>query len=145
MSGSVNKVILIGNLGRDPEVRNTQAGGKIVNLTIATSDTWNDRSSGEKRERTEWHRVVVFNENAANFAEKYLSKGRKVYVSGELRTRKWKDQQGVEKYSTEVVVDRFKGELLSLDKRDDAPRQQSNGQNYSAQQSSYADDDEIPF
>lgn len=115
MAGSVNKVILVGNLGRDPEVRNTQSGSKIVNLTIATSDTWNDRNTGERRDRTEWHRVVIFNERVGDVAERYLRKGRKVYIEGELRTRKWTDQQGVEKYTTEVVIDRFRGNLVLLD------------------------------
>jgi len=114
MAGSVNKVILVGNLGRDPEVRNTQAGQKIVNFTLATSDSWNDRASGERKERTEWHRVVIFNERVGEVAEKYLRKGAKVYVEGELRTRKWTDQSGQEKYSTEVVIDRFRGDLTML-------------------------------
>ncbi|MCX8666911.1 single-stranded DNA-binding protein [Acetobacteraceae bacterium B3987] len=115
MAGSVNKVILVGNLGRDPEVRNTQSGSKVVNLAIATSDTWNDRNTGERRDRTEWHRVVIFNERVGDVAERYLRKGRKVYIEGELRTRKWTDQQGMEKYTTEVVIDRFRGNLVLLD------------------------------
>ncbi|MDI2089917.1 single-stranded DNA-binding protein [Commensalibacter oyaizuii] len=115
MAGSVNKVILVGNLGRDPEVRNTQMGTKVVNLTLATSDTWNDRQTGERRENTEWHRVVIFNERLADVAEKYLRKGRKVFIEGSLKTRKWTDQQGMERYTTEVVVDRFRGELVLLD------------------------------
>src|SRR5579875_1687308 len=116
MAGSVNKVILVGNLGRDPEVRNTQDGQKIVQLSVATSETWNDRASGERKERTEWHRVVVFNDRAADFAERYLRKGGKVYVEGALQTRKWTDQNGQERYTTEVVVGRFRGELVSLDR-----------------------------
>jgi single-strand DNA-binding protein len=115
MAGSVNKVILVGNLGKDPEVRNTQAGAKIVNFTMATSDTWNDKASGERKERTEWHRVVIFNERLADVAERFLRKGRKVYVEGSLQTRKWTDQSGQEKYTTEVVIDRFRGELTLLD------------------------------
>ncbi|WP_225198257.1 single-stranded DNA-binding protein [Gluconobacter oxydans] len=115
MAGSVNKVILVGNLGKDPEVRNTQSGAKIVNLTVATSDTWNDKQSGERKERTEWHRVVIFNERTADVAERYLRKGRKVYIEGELRTRKWTDQSGQEKYTTEVVIDRFRGDLVLID------------------------------
>ncbi len=115
MAGSVNKVILVGNLGKDPEVRNAQNGTKIVNFTLATSETWNDRASGEKRERTEWHRVVVFNERIADVAERFLRKGRKVYVEGSLQTRKWTDQSGQEKYTTEVVIDRFRGELTLID------------------------------
>jgi single-strand DNA-binding protein len=114
MAGSVNKVILIGNLGRDPEVRNTQDGTKIVNFTLATSENWRDKSSGERRERTEWHRVVIFNENLARIAEQYLRKGSSVYVEGQLQTRKWTDQQGQEKYTTEVVLQRFRGELTLL-------------------------------
>ena len=114
MAGSVNKVILVGNLGRDPEVRNTQSGSKIVNLAIATSDTWNDRNTGEKRDRTEWHRVVIFNERIGDVAERYLHKGSKAYVEGELRTRKWTDQQGVEKYTTEVVIAQYRGNLVLL-------------------------------
>ena len=114
MAGSVNKVILVGNLGRDPEIRNTQDGAKIVNLSIATSEKWKDRMSGEPRERTEWHRVVIFNENLARIAEQYLRKGSSVYVEGQLQTRKWTDQQGVEKYTTEVVLGRFRGELTLL-------------------------------
>ena len=114
MAGSVNKVILLGNLGRDPEIRNTQDGNKIVNLSIATSEKWKDRMSGEPRERTEWHRVVIFNENLARIAEQYLRKGSSVYVEGQLQTRKWTDHQGVEKYTTEVVLGRFRGELTLL-------------------------------
>ena len=114
MAGSVNKVILVGNLGRDPEVRTSQDGSKIVNLNIATSETWKDRSSGERKEKTEWHRVVIFNPNLADVAERFLRKGSSVYVEGALQTRKWTDQQGVEKYSTEVVIGRFKGELTLL-------------------------------
>jgi single-strand DNA-binding protein len=117
MAGSVNKVILVGNLGRDPEVRNTQDGRKIVNLALATSDTWNDRQTGERKERTEWHRIVVFNDRTADFAEKYLKKGAKIYVEGALQTRKWTDQGGQERYTTEVVIQQFGGQLTSLDGR----------------------------
>ena len=115
----VNKVILIGNLGRDPETRTTQDGGKIVHLNLATSESWKDRQSGERRERTEWHRVVIFNENLANVAEQYLRKGSKVYVEGQLQTRKWTDQSGVEKYTTEIVLQRYRGELTMLDSRNE--------------------------
>ncbi len=115
MAGSVNKVILVGNLGKDPEVRNSQAGQKIVSFSLATSETWNDKGSGERREKTEWHRVVVFNERIADVAERFLKKGRKVYVEGSLQTRKWTDQSGAEKYSTEIVIDRFRGELVLID------------------------------
>lgn len=114
MAGSVNKVILVGNLGRDPEVRTAQDGSKIVNLNIATSESWKDRSSGERREKTEWHRVVIFNPNLADVAERFLKKGSSVYIEGALQTRKWTDQSGQEKYTTEVVIGRFKGELTLL-------------------------------
>ena len=115
MAGSVNKVILIGNLGRDPELRSTQDGTRIANLAVATSESWRDRVSGERKERTEWHRVVIFNERLAEIAEKYLKKGSKVYVEGALQTRKWTDQGGQERYSTEVVLQRFRGELTMLE------------------------------
>ena len=113
----VNKVILVGNLGRDPEVRHTQDGRKIVNFSIATSETWKDRQSGERRERTEWHRIVIFNEHLANIAEQYLRKGSKVYLEGQLQTRKWTDNSGQEKYTTEVVLQNYRGELQMLDSR----------------------------
>ena len=119
MAGSVNKVILLGNLGRDPEVRQTQDGTKIVHLAIATSERWRDRQSGEPREKTEWHRVVIFNERLADVAEKYLSKGRQVYVEGQLQTRKWTDQSGQERYTTEIVLQRFRGELTLIGGRGD--------------------------
>ncbi len=117
MAGSVNKVILVGNLGKDPEVRTGQDGTKIVNFSIATSETWNDRASGERKEKTEWHRVVVFNDRIADVVEKYVRKGSKVYVEGSLQTRKWTDQSGQEKYTTEVVISRFRGDLTMLDGR----------------------------
>jgi single-strand DNA-binding protein len=119
MAGSVNKVILLGNLGRDPEVRQTQDGTKIVHLAIATSERWRDRQTGEPRERTEWHRVVIFNERLGEIAEKYLTKGRQVYVEGQLQTRKWTDQNGQERYTTEVVLQRFRGELALIGGRGD--------------------------
>ena len=119
MAGSVNKVILLGNLGRDPEVRQTQDGTKIVHLAIATSERWRDRQSGEPREKTEWHRVVIFNDRLGEVAEKYLSKGRQVYVEGQLQTRKWTDQSGQEKYTTEIVLQRFRGELTLIGGRGD--------------------------
>ena len=115
MAGSVNKVILVGNLGRDPEIRNMQNGGKVVNLSVATSESWNDRQSGQRQERTEWHRGVIFNEHLCGVAERFLRKGSKVYVEGALQTRKWTDQSGQDRYSTEVVLSRFKGELTMLD------------------------------
>ena len=114
MAGSVNKVILIGNLGKDPEVRSMQNGGKVANLSLATSESWRDKATGERKEKTEWHRVVIFG-NLAEIAEKYLKKGSKVYVSGSLQTRKWTDQSGAEKYSTEIVLQGFGGELTMLD------------------------------
>jgi len=117
MSGSVNKVILVGNLGRDPEIRTMQNGDRVCNLSLATSERWKDRNSGEMQERTEWHRVVLFDQRLVDVAEKYLKKGSKVFVEGQLQTRKWTDQQGVEKYSTEVVLQRFRGELTMLDSR----------------------------
>src|SRR6201747_390336 len=115
MAGSVNKVILVGNLGKDPEVRNAQNGSKIVTFTLATSETWNDKASGERKEKTEWHRVVLFNEHLGGVAERFLRKGKKVYVEGSLQTRKWTDQSGQEKYTTEVVIERFRGDLTLLD------------------------------
>jgi single-strand DNA-binding protein len=115
MAGSVNKVILVGNLGRDPEIRSTQDGMRIANLNLATSESWRDRTSGERKERTEWHRVVIFNERLVEIAEKYLRKGSKIYVEGALQTRKWTDQQGQDRYTTEVVLTRFRGELTMLD------------------------------
>src|SRR3978361_1696413 len=115
MAGSVNKVILVGNLGKDPEVRRMQSGDAVVNLSLATSETWRDKSSGERKEKTEWHRVVIFNKNLAEVAEKYLRKGSKVYLEGSLQTRKWTDKDGAEKYSTEVVLQNFRGELTMLD------------------------------
>ena len=117
MAGSVNKVILIGNLGRDPEVRSLNDGSKVVNLRIATSETWRDRASGERKERTEWHSVVIFNENLAKVAESYLRKGSKIYIEGQLQTRKWTDQQGQDRYTTEIVLQRYRGELTILDSR----------------------------
>ena len=117
MAGSVNKVILVGNLGRDPEVRSMQDGRSMVNMSVATSDTWRDRQSGERKERTEWHRVVIFNEKLAEVAQKYVRKGSKVYVEGQLATRKWTDQSGQERYTTEVVIPRFGGALTMLDGR----------------------------
>jgi single-strand DNA-binding protein len=118
MAGSVNKVIIVGNLGRDPEVRSFPNGGKVVNLNIATSETWRDKASGERKERTEWHRVSILNEPLGKIAEQYLKKGSKVYIEGQLETRKWTDQSGVEKYSTEVVLRPYRGELTLLDGRE---------------------------
>src|SRR5471032_2724082 len=119
MAGSVNKVILVGNLGKDPEVRRMTSGDPIVSFSVATSETWRDKTSGERKEKTEWHRVVIFNKNLADVAEKYLKKGAKVYVEGSLQTRKWTDKDGAEKYSTEIVLQNFRGELTMLDGRND--------------------------
>jgi single-strand DNA-binding protein len=159
MAGSVNKVILVGNLGKDPEVRSSNDGRMIVNLSVATSESWRDKGSGERRERTEWHRVVIFNENAAKVAEAYLKKGSKVYIEGQLQTRKWIDKDGIEKYSTEVVVQAFKGELTMLDGKADsgerdavaddwqAPPRQSISERATPQRQplSRTLDDEVPF
>ena len=154
MSGSVNKVTLIGNLGRDPEVRAMQNGDKIVQLSVATSDRWKDKSSGEQRERTEWHRVVIFNDALGKIAEQYLKKGSTVYLEGQLQTRKWTDQQsGQEKYTTEVVLQRYRGELTLLGSRSDnqISNDQQNSEIDQSNQISMSDDiasdldDEIPF
>ena len=156
MAGSVNKVILVGNLGKDPEVTSTQDGTKIVRFSIATSESWKDRNSGERQERTEWHRVVIFNENLATIAEKYLRKGSKVYLEGQLQTRKWTDQSGQERYTTETVIQRYRGELTLLDSRGGEGAGDSG--NYGAAPISYSNsnaapvtaspvelDDDIPF
>lgn len=160
MAGSVNKVILIGNLGADPEIRTLNSGDRVANLRVATSETWRDRGSGERKERTEWHRVVIFNDNLVKVAENYLRKGSKVYIEGAIQTRKWTDQSGQEKYSTEIVLQKFRGELTMLDGKGEGgsdrggddysgggfssggPRQQSSGprEDFSADL-----DDEIPF
>ena len=153
MSGSVNKVILVGNLGRDPEVRHTNDGNPIVNLSVATSERWRDRTSGERRERTEWHRVVIFNDRLGEVAQKYLHKGSKVYLEGQLQTRKWTGQDGQERYTTEVVLQRFRGELTMLDSRGeggggyDAPGGARDGEiDRGAPSQGGGDlDDEIPF
>lgn len=152
MAGSVNKVILVGNLGRDPEVRHTQQGGLIVNLSIATSETWRDKGSGERKERTEWHRVVIFNEKIGEVAQKYLTKGAKVYLEGTLQTRKWTDRDGAEKYSTEIVIPRFGGTMTMLETQRREPGQddQTEGErSYGGAAPAPAGrtdmDDEIPF
>jgi single-strand DNA-binding protein len=149
MAASVNKTILIGNLGKDPEVRISQAGEKIVSFTLATSETWNDKASGERKERTEWHRVVVFNSQIADVAERFLKKGVKVYVEGQLQTRKWADQAGVERYSTEVVLARFKGEMTMLSAPNGGSRQTGAGDAITAEgyppRGSRELDDEVPF
>lgn len=153
MAGSINKVILVGNLGRDPEVRHGPDGTKIVNLALATSESWKDKSSGERRDRTEWHRVVIFNERIAEVAERYLKKGVKVYIEGQLQTRKWTDQQGQERYTTEVVISRFKGELTMLEGRTaggddhghDSFSSSHSSSNYSGPANMDILDDEVPF
>ena len=117
MAGSVNKVILVGNLGRDPEIRTTNDGTKVANFSLATSENWRDRNTGERRERTEWHRIVIFNDRLVDVVEKYVSKGSKLYIEGQLQTRKWTDRDGQERYTTEVVLQRFRGELTMLDSR----------------------------
>lgn len=117
MAGSVNKVILVGNLGADPEIRRLNSGDPVVNLRIATSESWRDKNSGERREKTEWHQVVIFNDNLAKVAEQYLKKGMKVYIEGQIQTRKWQDQQGQDRYTTEIVLQKFRGELQMLDAR----------------------------
>lgn len=122
---SINKVILIGNLGKEPDVRTMQNGGKVCNLSVATSERWKDRTTGEQKEKTEWHRVVVFDENTITFAERYLHKGSKVYLEGALQTRKWTDQNGLEKYSTEVVLKKYKSTLASLDSKSDGASNQA--------------------
>ena len=119
MAGSLNKVQLIGNLGRDPEVRNTQAGDPVVQLAIATSESWKDKSTGERKEKTEWHRVVIWNTHLGDIAKQYLRKGSKVYLEGQLQTRKWTDNSGQEKYTTEIVLQRYRGELTMLDGKED--------------------------
>ena len=139
MAGSVNKVILVGTLGRDPEVRFMQSGEKIANLNIATSESWRDKGSGERREKTEWHRVVIFNPNLADIAEKYLRKGSKVYVEGQLQTRKWQDQAGAEKYTTEVVLTRFRGELTLLDGRGESTGAGEGGASYTQEPGGFGD------
>ena len=150
MAGSVNKVILIGNLGRDPEVRSMQNGGRVANVTLATNETWKDRQSGERRERTEWHRVVIFDENLIDIAEKYLRKGSKVYLEGQLQTRKWTDQSGQDRYTTEVVLQRFRSQMTMLDSRGEgggepAYAESGAGPAEPAAESGADFDDEIPF
>jgi single-strand DNA-binding protein len=155
MAGSINKVILVGNLGNDPEVRALQAGKEVCNLSIATSESWKDKSTGERRDKTEWHRVVIFNENLVRIARDYLRKGSKVYIEGQLQTRKWTDKDGVEKYSTEVVLQNFNGNLTLLDSKG-GERSSGGGDSYNQDQSYSAPakrapvaeaelDDEIPF
>ena len=157
MAGSVNKVILVGNLGKDPEIRSLNSGDRVANLSIATSETWRDKMSGERKEKTEWHRVVIFNENLVKVAESYLKKGAKVYIEGSLQTRKYQDQSGAEKFSTEIVLQKFRGELTMLDGKGEGGGQFAGGDEYGSssggrvqpqgqRESFSADlDDEIPF
>ncbi|MGI4851376.1 MAG: single-stranded DNA-binding protein [Janthinobacterium lividum] len=155
MAGSVNKVILIGNLGADPKVRTSQDGNKSVQFPVATSETWNDKSTGERKERTEWHKVVVFNDRLADVCEKYLRKGAKVHVDGQLQTRKWTDDAGVERFITEVILSKYRGEITMLDSRQDrnsGPSEHSYDQGYNVSKSpssqssvSHDLDDDIPF
>lgn len=148
MAGSVNKVILVGNLGRDPDVRRMTNGEPVVNLSLATSESWRDKASGERKERTEWHRVVIFNENLAKVAEQYLRKGSKIYIEGQLQTRKYTDKDGAEKYSTEIVLQRFRGELVMLDTRGEGGGARSAGSGAGEGAASFERnemDDEIPF
>lgn len=132
MAGSVNKCIIVGNLGRDPEVRSFPNGGKVVNLRIATSESWTDKQSGERKERTEWHSVAIMNENLAKIAEQYLRKGSTVYIEGQLETRKWQDQSGADRYTTEIVLRPYRGELTLLGGRGDVDREQRRDDGYSA-------------
>lgn len=147
MSGSLNSVQLIGNLGADPEIRSLTSGDRVANLRIATSESWKDKGTGERKEKTEWHKVVIFNEGLVKVAEQYLKKGAKVYIQGQLVTRKWSDQAGVEKYSTEIVLQKFRGELTMLDGKKsnsdeyEAPAEKTGGGGSDA----YPDDSEIPF
>ena len=153
MAGSVNKVIIIGNLGRDPEVRTFQNGGKVVNLNIATSETWRDKASGERKERTEWHTVAIFSEPLAKLAEQYLRKGSKVYIEGQLETRKWQDQSGADRYTTEVVLRPYRGELTLLDgngggqreERDNSRGSAGNSGGYGSAPAGADLDDDLPF
>jgi len=145
MAGSVNRVTLLGNLGADPEVRTFQNGGKVCNLRLATSETWKDRDSGERRERTEWHSVAIFSEPLARIAEQYLRKGSKVYLEGQLETRKWQDQSGQDRYSTEVVLRPYRSQLTLLDSRDGGQQQDQRDQSSGYGAGGRAMEDEIPF
>ncbi|WP_376711089.1 single-stranded DNA-binding protein [Pseudochrobactrum lubricantis] len=154
MTGSVNKVILVGNLGSDPEIRRLQSDEPVTNLRIATSESWRDRQSGERKDKTEWHSVVIFNENLAKVAEQYLKKGAKVYIEGQLQTRRWQDQQGNDRYTTEIVLQKFRGELQMLDSRGEGQEQnqsRQSEQSYSQQFGGFGGgfdnnlNDDIPF
>ena len=150
MSGSVNRVVILGNLGADPDVRRTNSGDPVVTLSIATSESWKDKNTGERKEKSEWHRVVIFNEGLAKVAESYLKKGAKVYIEGQLQTRKWTDQNGVEKYTTEIVLQRYRGELQMLDGKSGGGSNASQNEpqaSYQAASSGVSDDfgDDVPF
>ena len=149
MAGSVNKAILVGNLGRDPEIRTLPNGDRVANLSLATSESWRDKSSGERKEKTEWHRVSIFNDNIVKVAESYLKKGSTVYIEGALETRKWTDKDGVEKYTTEVKIGKFKGELTMLGSKQDSERSSDSYERPAPAQAvasnSYPDDSDIPF
>lgn len=146
MAGSVNKVVLVGNLGKDPEVRSMQDGSKVASFNVATSDTWKDKTTGERKEKTEWHRVAVFNANLVDVCEKYLHKGSKVYLEGQLQTRKWQDQTGADRYTTEVIIPKFKGEVVLLDsKADSAGVVAASEMDEGAGGGSAPIDDDIPF
>jgi len=144
MAASINKVTLLGHLGRDPEIRHSQDGSKIANLSVATSESWKDKNSGERKEKTEWHRVTIFNTGLADVAERFLRKGSKVYLEGALQTRKWIDQSGVEKYTTEIVLAKYRGELVLLDSRESGSQTGHAGSSSGSPTGSVLDD-EIPF
>jgi single-strand DNA-binding protein len=150
MAGSINKIVLLGHLGGDPEVRMSQDGSKIVTFSIATTESWNDKATGERKERTEWHRVVIFNERLADISEKYLKKGSKLYLEGQMQTRQWKDNNGVERYTTEVVISRFRGEIVLLDKASGSSAESqfspaTASSSATGAKNSFGLDDEIPF
>lgn len=145
MAGSVNKCIIVGNLGKDPEVRSFQNGGRVCNLTVATSERWKDKASGEAKERTEWHRVAIFNDRLVDVAEKYLKKGAKIYLEGQLETRKWNDQAGAEKFTTEIVLRQFRGELTMLDTRGGSTAPEDEDQSRQTGGGRGALDSDIPF
>lgn len=147
MAGSINKVILVGNVGKDPEIRSTQDGREIANIALATSESWKDKNTGERKDKTEWHRIVVFSEGLVNVIKNYIKKGSKLYIEGSLQTRKWVDNTGVEKYSTEIVIQGYNGSITMLDNKNSDNHNNSNTQNTLAEPASNFDDvdDEIPF
>lgn len=145
MAGSVNKVVLVGNLGKDPEIRTMQDGSKVASFNVATSETWKDKATGERKERTEWHRVAVFNPNLAEVCEKYLHKGSKVYLEGQLQTRKWQDQTGADRFTTEVIIPRFRGDIVLLDSKGDGASLAAAAAEMDDKAASAPIDDDIPF